>query len=147
MQRQLPSAIGARMRRAALVALVATVALVMPLRLAHAAHRSRVPTWVCRIDWRAGPREVKQLIWCAAKRWPVPGGPLKAIDVARCESHFDPSAYSNGNAGVYQQRVKYWPGRARTYGFPGWSVFNGRANVIVSIRMAHRNGWGAWSCA
>jgi hypothetical protein len=28
-----------------------------------------------------------------------------------------------------------------------WRFYNGRANVIVSIRMAHRNGWGAWSCA
>jgi len=51
------------------------------------------------------------------------------------------------NAGVHQHALKYWADRAETYGFPDWSVYNGRANVIVSIRMAHRHGWGAWSCA
>ena len=69
------------------------------------------------------------------------------MSVARCESGFRPRAYSGGNAGVFQQRVVYWRGRARRFGFRGWSVYNGRANVIVSIRMAHTTGWGDWSCA
>ncbi len=60
---------------------------------------------------------------------------------------FNPKAYGSGDGGVFQQAIQYWPGRAKEYGFPGWSMYKGRANVIVSIRMAHRNGWGAWSCA
>ena len=76
------------------------------------------------------------------------GGPDKAIRVARCESHFDPSAYNPaGYLGVFQQARMYWPDRADHYGFDGRSAYNGRANVIVSIRMAHSSGWSAWGCA
>ena len=110
------------------------------------APRSTVAWSLCRIDWRDGTSEVKRLIRCATRKWRVPGGAPKALVVARCESGFDPNAYGSGNAGVFQQAVPYWSGRAKEYGFPGWSVYNGRANVIVSIRMAHRSGWGAWTC-
>lgn len=112
---------------------------------AHAA--DRVSDDVCDISWTKGDRYVKKLIRCAARRWPVPGGPDKALDVARCESGFEPDAYGNGNGGVYQQRLTYWPDRARRWGFRGYRVYNGRANVIVSVRMAHAVGWSPWSCA
>jgi hypothetical protein len=108
---------------------------------------TRVSTSVCDFRWRDSTFQLKQLIRCAARRWPVPGGPDKAIAVARCESHLNPSAYGSGNAGVFQQAVVYWPARARGLGFAGASPFNGRANSIVSIRMAHGGGWEAWSCA
>ena len=105
-------------------------------------------------------RKVAALIRCAVRRYSVPGGAATALRIARCESgeHLWPWAYSNGNAGVFQQRIAYWPGRARAYlrasWFPvhyadvvdhGW--FRARANVLVSIRMAHAGGWGPWSCA
>jgi len=118
------------------------------------AHHQRGP---CPIHWwkawheRHDVRPIKDLIRCAAARWPVPGGAATALAVARCESGFRPDAYSNGNAGVFQQRVRYWDGRYEAYTRPWWqlyrSVFNGRTNVIVSIRMAHAVGWGPWSCA
>lgn len=120
----------------------------MPAMPAHAAQRSGVPRWRCSIDWRDGKAAVTKLIRCAARHWHVPGGPDTAVSVARCESGLDPEAFNRaGYAGVYQQATRYWKTRARSYGFPDWSVFNGRANVIVSIRMAHRFGWGAWGCA
>lgn len=110
--------------------------------------RSSVSTRLCAFEWRKSTWQVRQLIKCAARRWKVPGGREKALSVAECESHFNPKAYnSSGYAGVFQQATRYWPGRARVYGFPEWSVKNGRANVMVSIRMAHRTGWGAWGCA
>jgi hypothetical protein len=134
-----------RWRRGLSAGIAATMLFAQP---AHAeVRRDPVKDWVCDYRWRQGPREVKRLIRCAARRWRVPGGPDRAIDVARCESRFDPRAHYNGNAGVFQQRVIYWPDRARTWGFPGASVYNGRANVIVSVRMAARSGWDAWSCA
>ena len=108
----------------------------------------RVDRRICDFDWQRSTYQVKRLIRCAARRWNVTGGPDKAIRVARCESRFDPDAYNSGGyAGVYQQATRYWPSRATTYGFRDYSVYNGRANVVVSVRMAHRTGWGAWSCA
>lgn len=132
-------------RRALVAALATTTLLAAPADAV--TRRDPVKDWVCDIDWRQGDRQVRRLIRCAAERWRVPGGPSKAIAVARCESGFDPRAHANGNAGVFQHRTTYWPGRARTWGFPGASVYNGRANVIVSVRMAARFGWDAWSCA
>jgi len=133
------------MRGALTLALALTTLLALPVRPADAT--TTVPKSVCNIDWRAGTQQVKKLITCAADRWKVAGGPKKALAVAKCESGFDPQAYASGNAGVYQQATKYWPKRAKTFGLPDRSVYNGRANIIVSIRMAHRWGWGAWSCA
>ena len=103
---------------------------------------------VCDYDWKRSTYQLKRLIRCAARRWEVAGGPDKAVSVARCESRFDPRAYnSNGYAGVYQQATRYWRTRSSTYGFRDYSVFNGRANIVVSVRMAHRGGWGPWACA
>jgi hypothetical protein len=112
------------------------------------AHRAPlVPRPVCHHDWREGTRELKQLITCAARRWGVPGGARKALAVARCESGLRPRAYNPaGYAGVYQQALVYWDERARHFGFAGRSPFNGRANVIVSLRMASAVGWGPWGC-
>jgi hypothetical protein len=102
---------------------------------------------VCDIDWRRSTFQLKRLIRCAARRWHVSGGPDKAVRVARCESRLDPHAYNSGGyAGVYQQATRYWPTRATTYGFHDYSVYNGRANIMVSVRMAHRGGWGPWAC-
>jgi hypothetical protein len=40
---------------------------------------------------------------------------------------------------------QYWPARAASYGFANWSAFNGRANVIVTMRMVHAMGnWSHW---
>ena len=113
-----------------------------------AARDSRIRDTFCSHDWRDGKREIKRLIHCTVRRWHVPGGARKAIYVARRESGLRPHAYNRGGyKGLYQQSTRYWPGRARQYGFPHWSAFNGRANVIVSIRMVHRGGWGPWSTA
>ncbi len=107
-----------------------------------------LPHRVCHYDWRRSTHQLKSIIRCAARRWKVPGGISEALYVARCESGFNPRAYNSGGyAGVYQHSVHYWRDRAKRWGFPDGSVFNGRANVIVSIRMAHAEGWDAWSCA
>lgn len=121
-----------------------------------ATHGSIDPT-ECRFvreDGRHGftDREVRRTIRCAVRRWPVDGGAAKAIAVARCESGFETHAYNPGGyAGVFQQAVRYWDGRQHLYDVDRWelrpSVFNGRTNVTVSVRMAHRGGWGPWGCA
>lgn len=114
----------------------------------------------CSIHWSLKPHAahaedirdaVRRLIRCAVRRWPVPGGARKALAVARCESGLWPWADGGESEGVFQHLRWYWPARYALYTKPRWelgdSVFNARANVIVSIRMAHRGGWGPWSCA
>jgi hypothetical protein len=142
------------LRRRALVAAVAMPALLtlVPGTTAGASLREpnarTVDERICDMDWKDSRREVKRLIRCAARHWGSPGGPDKALDVARCESGFNPDAYNpNGYAGVFQHAVRYWPDRADRWGFPDRSAFNGRANIIVSIRMANSaDGWDIWSC-
>lgn len=104
--------------------------------------------------------EVRKMIRAAVARMSVPGGVAKALSVAECESNFTQFAGrgdSDPYRGIYQHHTGYWPGRVAGYrqAHPrgditiraGASVYSARANVLVSIWMAHRNGWGPWSCA
>jgi hypothetical protein len=122
-------------------------------------HRTEWRQRECRYarwDGRPGhsPEEVRQLIVCAVAKWPVSGGVPKALSVAACESGLNERASNGGRyLGVYQHSARYWPSRVRTFAPQQWdkplapSAFNGRANVVVSIRMASSGGWGPWSCA
>jgi hypothetical protein len=139
-----------KIRRLFAAALMLTILLTATssLTAVEARPRTTVPHRICAYDWRRSTYQLRKMIRCAARRWPVTGGAHKALSVARCESHFNTDAYNpSGYAGVYQQATRYWPGRSYTYGFRDYSVFNGRANIMVSIRMAHRHGWDPWSCA
>lgn len=139
-----------KIRRACVAALMLAllVGASPALMSAGATSGTTVARRVCDYDWQRSTYQLKRTIRCAARRWHVAGGPRKAISVARCESGFSPDAYNpSGYAGVYQQATRYWPGRSDTYGFPDHSVYNGRANIMVSVRMAHRVGWYPWSCA
>ncbi|HJU57525.1 MAG TPA: hypothetical protein VJ774_02190 [Actinomycetota bacterium] len=135
------------LRRVLVAALTgASLLVVAPASAATPSEAQEVPLWVCDYDWQEGSWHIKQLIRCAANRWDTPGGPVKAIEVARCESGLRPTEYNpNGYAGLFQHATRYWPGRADAYGMPDRSVFNGRANIIVSVRMARSLGsWSAW---
>lgn len=141
--------IGQHIARRALVAALTGASLVVlaPAPPAPATEAQEVPLRVCDYDWQEGHWHIKQLIRCVANRWHSPGGPAKAVAVAQCESGLRPRAYSpNGYAGLFQQATRYWPGRADVYGVPDRSVFNGRANIIVSVRMAKAmRSWSAWA--
>lgn len=128
-------------------ALLAATPAILPASPA-AARTREIRTSFCPIDWHKGPRQVKRMIRCTVRRWHVPGGARKAIHIARRESGLRPRAYNSGGyAGLFQQSVNYWPRRAKRYGFPGRSPFNGRANIVVSIRMVRSAGWSPWSTA
>jgi hypothetical protein len=103
-----------------------------------------VPLQLCPIDWRRSTWHVKRLIKCAATHYGI--APRKALYVAWRESRFHPSAYNAAGeaAGIYQHLLKYWPDRADDFGFRDWSAFNGRANIIVTMRMVRRIGWAPW---
>ena len=126
---------------------VAVAASLTPLAGVPQASAGQLPSHVCHFAWWRGVREIKETIRCAAHRWEVHGGARRALKVAECESGFNPDARGNGYVGVYQHLKKAWPDRAATFGFKGASAFNGRANSIVSVRMAHTGGWSPWkSC-
>ena len=133
-------------RRALFAALTAT-ALLVPVGMTEAHAVADVPGRVCDYDWQRGTWHIRKLIRCAAARWDSPGTPRQAVAVAHCESRLRPRAFNpNGYAGLFQQATTYWPERATRWGVGGRSVFNGRANVIVSVRMAAAAGsWGAWA--
>jgi hypothetical protein len=103
------------------------------------------PKRVCRIDWRDGRQEVMALIRCAARHFDV--SVSTALYVADRESNFQPRAFNSGSCaqGLFQHLCRYWPDRASDYGYRGWSAFNGRANVMVTMKMVRRYGWGPWS--
>lgn len=149
------------------VIIVCLAALTLSIGLVTVPARAHHRPGPCSADrhhwWKAWNEDrnvepIKRIIRCAALRWPVAGGPRKALSVAACESGFRPNAYANGNAGVYQHRIRngsrytgWWEDRYARFTRPRWrlfpGVYNGRTNVIVSIRMAHAGGWGPWSCA
>ena len=135
--------------------LTATLFLTAILTVFPIAHASAAPiqgslsttsktSTICRIDWRDGTGYVKDLIRCAAKHFGV--SPDKALSIANRESRFHPTAYNSWSCakGIYQHLCKYWPSRAKTYGFTDWSAYNGRANIMVTMRMVRKHGWGPW---
>lgn len=139
MRRRFPAAL--------LLAAMMTILPAASLMSTAEAREATVPRRICRIDWRKGQWHVKQLIRCAENRWSVPGGASKALYVANRESNYRPKAYnsSSGASGIFQHLRRYWPGRADAYGFDGWSAFNARANIMVTMRMVHRMGsWSHW---
>ena len=138
------------LRRHAVAALsIAAILAVIPATISQAAIpevRHEAPAKICNYDWHMGTFQIKQLIRCAADHWNVPGGASTALAIADRESQFRPNAYNpSGCAGIYQHMLAYWPGRAAAYGFSGWSAFNARANIIVTMRMVQQAGWGAWT--
>ena len=144
MRRRFPAApIFVPMFLAFTLTLVPLVSLAQPAT----ARETKVAEHVCQIDWRKGEWHVRSLIRCAAGRWHVPGGATMALYVADRESEFRPKAYNgySGASGIFQHLSRYWPGRADTFGFGGWSAFNARANIMVTMRMVHRQGnWSDW---
>lgn len=140
-----------KMRRHLVAALsIAAILSIVPASVSRAAtlgvrRHAQVSAKVCDYDWRKGTFQVKQLIRCAAEHWNVPGGADLALYIADRESHFYPNAYNpSGCAGIYQHSLHYWPGRATSFGFHGWSAYNARANIIVTMRMVSDGGWGPW---
>jgi hypothetical protein len=96
---------------------------------------------------RTSQKPVRDMIRSLATRHGVSVG--TSLRVAGCESRFRSRAYNPAGpyAGVYQQSVPLWPGRARRFGHPGASPFDTYANVDVSLKMARAMGWGHWGCA
>jgi hypothetical protein len=111
---------------------------------------------------RACPHHVTQgyvarsrYVRCEARRVNPPGTPAFAVGVGNCESGLRPHAINWPYLGAYQHHAGYWDGRFRTFTGSRWehdgnlrpTPFAFRSNVIVTMRMARAQGWGAWACA
>lgn len=129
-----PMALGSAMTRAAEVANT----------LAGRALQTDEQPWI-KVRMRIVEKKPRSMVRALARRYGV--AVATAVQVAACESGFNPKAYSPPYAGIYQQDVQYWPGRARHHGHAGASPFDAYANIDVSLRMARAAGWGHWGCA
>jgi hypothetical protein len=103
------------------------------------------PIDLCPIDWRRSTWHIKQLIRCAASHYGIDED--QALYIAWRESRYQPTAYNEEGeaAGIYQHLLRYWPERAVDFGSADWSVFDARANILVTMRMVRRYGWEPWS--
>jgi len=98
-------------------------------------------------------RRTELTIRCAARTWPI--NVDTALYIGRRESGLWPwAANPSGCRGVFQHQIAYWSGRVHDYIHRDWyskwrweqgiSVFDMRANVLVSIQMMHAGGWSNW---
>ena len=144
-------------RAVRVLVVLAVLALTATSSFAHGDHGKL--KWPGSWHWRncqlpdVTDHQVIRLIRCAVDHFPTSLG--TAMYVANRESGYEPLADNGGCCkGVYQQHVTYWQGRVDSYNqamprrleVPS-SVYDGAANVLVSIRMAHRAGWGPWTTA
>lgn len=101
------------------------------------------PTWT--------DREERLTVRCAARRFGVSAQQMFAV--GQCESGFNRLAYNpNGPyLGIWQHAATAWAYRVKAYEPPLWELdpswTNARTQAVVTARMAHASGWGAWSCA
>lgn len=144
---------------ATVLLLLVSIIAIPSSALAHSGSQSRMKSYMakqCRynsLDSRAWTsHEVLHTINCATNKWSVPGGAKYARTIAWRESRYNARAWNpySKACGVFQHLIRYWPGRQNAFDGPKWNLAesckNGRANVIVTIRMVHRIGnWSHWS--
>lgn len=102
-----------------------------------------------------GIQGIVRLIRCEARVFRSPGGPSKAVAVARCESNLNPSVRGGSNnhyVGLFQWYEPNWAEIARKWvrpvGLHNLRWQNPEANTIAAVRLARSLGtWeGYWAC-
>lgn len=95
---------------------------------------------------------VKKTIWCVAKRLGIPGGPRKAVRIADRETGLgdDEVNDSSGACGIYQHNPasvfgsRYDANMQKRWKPAPRKCLHDRTNIIVSLTMVNRAGWGPW---
>ena len=102
--------------------------------------------------WTA--REERLTAQCAVEKWSVPGGLSEFLSIGQCESGWNRWASNAGRyLGLFQHAASAYVSRIRAYTPPSWDRAlserwpNSRGQIVMSARMMHANGTGAWSCA
>jgi hypothetical protein len=109
--------------------------------------------WVDKATWT--DREEQRTLECVVNKFgPIDGGIDKARQVGSCESGWYRLANNGGSyLGLFQHAASAWSARVAWAMPDGWRVGpwsswrNSRAQIVVTVRMVHASGWGAWSCA
>lgn len=97
-------------------------------------------------------KNVKQTIWCVAKILVIPGGPGKAVRIADRETGLGDDEVNDisGACGIFQHNpASVFGSRYNQYMQKRWKpaprkCLNDRTNIIVSLTMVNRAGWGPW---
>jgi hypothetical protein len=113
-----------------------------------AAHHLPGPCDFHRLDGESTQDFATRLIVCAVERFgPIPGGPARAICIAKRESGLTPSATSEPTGqyrGLFQHDRDFWPSRYARYTVPAEGLsrraLNGRTSAIVTVRMVFDAG-------
>lgn len=87
---------------------------------------------------------------CAVDHFPVPGGFAMLNSVVACESGWGPDAVSPTGSyrGLMQLGYSEFHSNVGPMRWPvkrEWT--NPRSNLLAGVRLAHRVGWGPWTCA
>lgn len=108
---------------------------------------------MCETSKPWSPTEVAQMVHCATRRF---GGDANhIIAMGACESGLQWNETGNPPyEGVFQYHPGTWASAAGRYWFPAWgrrhvqipSIFNARAQVIVTVRYVKAGGYGPWTC-
>lgn len=88
--------------------------------------------------------DVPELIRCVASALGV--DVATALNVAACESHFDPQARNGSYIGVYQIHEDLFHARAMALGLAGADPTDAWSNVWVALNIVRQEGWGRWVC-
>jgi len=113
------------------------------------------PGQYAREDGRAGwtTHEVKLAVRGVARYFDPSGGVAKSVDVARCESRFNPRDTLGKYHGVFalshEEFADSWAKWRQVWRRWGLvrSVWNPRSNIAVALHRARTYGWGGWSCS
>lgn len=130
---------------------ITTIAIGIGLAVSSWTGRAEAKNPECRFG--IGERAMRQTIWCVAHKLGEDAAFRRtALYIASRESGFYAGATNpySGAAGIYQHLPSYWPGRYAAHSPRRFSpmapgVYSGRSNIIVSLLMASRNGWGPWA--
>lgn len=88
-------------------------------------------------------------VWAFSQEGATPAQVGEALEVAACESGFNPDAVSpsGGHVGVFQLSTRYHRERAARLGFTWEQVaHDARANATVAADLWAEQGWRPWSC-
>jgi hypothetical protein len=86
---------------------------------------------------------VDATIRCVARHYDMAPGPF--LHVAKCESGGNPANDSSPTyKGLFQYLPETWANASALFGHKGASIFDGYAQIHVTVQTVKSGGWGPW---